>query len=139
VLVYAEPDDLMDGWLNEQPDDFEAKRAIRAASRLVRQATRCDRYEVDPAGLPVDLTISEAMRDATCAQAAMWITAGIDPGAGTAGREIGIASQSADGGSVTYSDSISAEEIERSLRYLIAEALEILRENGLASTRPDAW
>ena len=34
------------------------------------------------------LTIpTEAMRDATCAHAAMWHLAGINPAAGTAGRE----------------------------------------------------
>ncbi|WP_280466066.1 hypothetical protein [Nocardia brasiliensis] len=129
----------MDGWLTEQPDDDEAKLRIRYASQLVRKATRLDLYEVDPAGLPLDLDVAEAFRDATCAQVAMWFGAGIDPAAGTAGRTIGILSQSADGGSVTYADSVSAEEVMASLTGLVPVALDILRNAGLASTRPCTW
>ncbi|MBF6358197.1 hypothetical protein IU449_27245 [Nocardia higoensis] len=139
MLVYAQPDDLMSGWLDEPPTTAVATRAIRYASILVRTATRCDHYEVSPAGAPTEPDVIEAMRDATCAHAAMWITAGINPAAGSAGREIGIASQSADGGSVTYADSVTAEEVEVSLRRLIPTALDILRNAGMASTRPDTW
>lgn len=139
MLVYAAPDDLMDGWLVDVPDPAVATRAIKFASQLVRRATACDHYEVDPAGAPTDPDVIEAMRDATCAHAAMWIEAGINPAAGSAGREIGIASQSADGGSVTYADSISAEEVTASLTRLSSTALGILRSAKLASTRPDTW
>lgn len=139
MLTYAAPDDLMDGWLDEQPDEAVAVRAIRFASQLVRKATRCDHYEVDPAGLPTEPDVIEAMRDATCAHAAMWIEADINPAAGTVGRTIGIASQTADGGSVTYADSVSADEIAASLKALVPPALDILRNAGLASTRPDTW
>ncbi|MFD3594275.1 hypothetical protein ACFWU5_16225 [Nocardia sp. NPDC058640] len=139
MLTYADPDDLADGWLTELPDEPVAVRLIRCASQLVRAATRLDLYDAYPSGLPVDLDIAEAMRDATCAHAAMWHLAGIDPIAGTVGREIGIASQTADGGSVTYADTISAEEIERSLTTLSPAAMRILRNAGLASTRPQTW
>lgn len=139
MLTYAVPDDLMDGWLVEEPETAVATRAIKFASQLVRTATRCDHYEVDPAGLPTEPDVIEAMRDATCAHAAMWIEAGINPAAGTLGREIGIASQSADGGSVTYSDAITAEEVAASLKALTPTALDILRSAGLASSRPDTW
>ncbi|NKY60358.1 hypothetical protein [Nocardia flavorosea] len=139
MLVYAAPDDLMDGWLVDVPEEPVALRAIKFASALVRRATSCDHYEVDPAGSPTEPDVIEAMRDATCAHAAMWIEAGINPAAGSAGREIGIQSQSADGGSVTYGDSVSAEEVERSLNFLSPVALGILKSAGLASTRPDTW
>lgn len=139
MLVYAAPDDLMDGWLDEPPVTAEATRLLRAASILVRKATRCDLYEVDPSGLPTDPDIIEAMRDATCAHAAMWKRAGIDPGAGTAGREVAIKSHTADGGSVTYADGPTAQEISASLMSLSSQALEILRSSGLASTRPQTW
>lgn len=136
MRVYAEPADLMDGWLDEPPTTAVATRAIRYASNLVGKATRCDHYEVDPAGMPTEPDVIEAMRDATCAHAAMWIAAGINPTAGSVGREIGIASQSADGGSVTYADNITAEEITASLTTLIPAAVDILRAAQLASTRP---
>lgn len=139
MLVYAAPDDLMDGWLVEVPEEPVAVRAIKFASALVRRTTALDHYEVDPAGAPTDPDVIEAMRDATCAHAAMWIEAGINPAAGTVGREIGIASQSADGGSVTYADSVSADEVASSLKHLCSTALDILHSAGLASTRPDTW
>lgn len=139
MLTYAEPDDLADGWLTELPDNATAVRLIRYASQLVRSATRLDLYDVYPSGLPVDLDVAEAMRDATCAHAAMWHLAGINPAAGTVGRELSIASQTADGGSVTYADQIDATEIERSLTALSPAALRILRNAGLASTRPLTW
>ncbi|MFE3052365.1 hypothetical protein [Nocardia sp. NPDC059239] len=139
MLVYATPDDLMDGWLDEPPETAEALRLIRAASRLVRKATRCDLYHVDPSGLPTDPDIIEVMRDATCAHAAMWKRAGINPDAGTAGRQIAIKAQTADGGAVTYADGPSAAEISASLSRLSTQALDILREAGMASARPQTW
>jgi hypothetical protein len=137
MLVYAAPDDLAD-WIgaDDLPDDSEGERLIKYASRLVRKATRCDRYEVDPTGLPVDLDVLHPMRDATCIQVAAWVAAGIDPAGGVAGREIGIASQSADGGSVSYADSVTADEVRETVERLTPAALDVLRENKLASGRP---
>jgi len=134
--IYAEPDHLMDGWLAEQPDEDHARLLLRFASDLVRDATKCDLYETEPNGLPVDLDILEAMRDATCAHTAMWIRAGIDPAAGAVGRPAAIAAQSADGGSVTYGETVTGAEIQASLQRLSGAALRILRNAGLASTRP---
>jgi hypothetical protein len=138
VLVYATVDDLAD-WLTELPDDDQAKILIRYASQLVRRATANDIYDTYPSGLPVDLDIAEALRDATCAHVSMWFLAGVNPAAGVVGREVLIKSQTADGGSVTYGDGVSAEEIERSLTRLSPAALAILRNAGLASTRPCTW
>ncbi|BAD58770.1 hypothetical protein [Nocardia farcinica] len=140
MRVYAQPDDLAD-WLHpdDLPDDAEGARLIRYASPLVAKATVCDRYEVDPAGLPTEPEVIEAMRDATCAHVAEWVKAGIDPAGGVVGREIGIASQSADGGSVVYADSVDAADIARSLTRLSDAAVQILRAAGLASTRPYKW
>lgn len=139
MLTYAEPDDLMDGWLPEQPDEAKARLAIRYASILVRRHTACDLYEVDPAGAPTEPDIIEAFRDATCAQAAMWLQAGIDASAGTAGQAIAVKSQTADGGSVTYGDAPTAEQISKSLTSLSQTAVMILRNAGLASSRPSTW
>ncbi|MGY1946574.1 hypothetical protein [Nocardia asiatica] len=139
MLIYATPDDLMDGWLDEMPDDAQARRYIRAASQLVRNATRLDLYDTEPSGLPVDLNYVEAMQEATCAQVAMWFRSGIDPDAGAAGREIGIQSQTADGGSVTYADVVTGAEVRVAIDRLIPGAMLILRNAGLGSTRPCTW
>lgn len=139
MLTYAEPDDLMDGWMAEPPETAKAVTAIRYASILVRRYTACDLYEVDPAGAPTEPDIIEAFRDATCAQAAMWLQAGIDASAGSAGQAIAVKSQTADGGSVTYGDAPSAQDIERSLTKLSQTAVMILRNAGLASSRPSTW
>ncbi|TDP29765.1 hypothetical protein [Nocardia ignorata] len=137
VLIYAQPDDLIaGGWLTGTAP-ANAALLLRFASILVRRVTMCDHYDVDTAGLPTDTAIAEAFRDATCAQAAMWSLAGLNPVAGTVGRELAVASQTADGGSVVYGDSITGAEVERALKQLHSAALLILRNAGLASTRPD--
>ncbi|WP_052314081.1 hypothetical protein [Nocardia thailandica] len=139
VLIYAAPDDLIDGaWLTGTVP-ANAALLIRFASILVRRATMCDRYDTDPTGLPADTVVAEAFRDATCAQAAMWSLAGIDPAAGSVGRELAIASQTADGGSVTYGDTITGAEIDQALNRLHTAALLILRNAGLASRSPNTW
>ncbi len=139
VLIYAAPDDLIDGdWLTGTVP-ANATALLRYASILVRRATMCDHYDTDSAGLPADTVTAGAFRDATCAQAAMWSLAGINPLAGTVGRELAVASQTADGGSVTYGDAISAEEVDQALSRLNSAALLILRNAGLASTRPNTW
>jgi hypothetical protein len=138
MLVYAVPTDLVSGgWLSSQPSN--AATLLMYASVLVRSATALDLYDTDTNDLPTDAVKLAAMRDAACAQAAMWSTAGIDPVAGTVGRELPIQSQSADGGSVTYGDTVKAEEVEASLSRLSSTAIRILKAAGLASTRPQTW
>lgn len=140
MLTYAVPDDLITGqWLDGGTAPDNAVTLIRFASNLVRRATRNDLYYTEPSGLPSDPDFAEAMRDATCCQAAMWSLAGINPAAGLVGRVIGIQSQSADGGNVTYADSIKAEEIAAALDRLSTAAMEILRSAGLASSEPSTW
>lgn len=135
MLVYAVPDDLVLGqWLSSAPTD--ATSLIRMASALVRHATRRDLYDTEPSGLPADDDIAEAMRDATCAQAAMWSKAGIDPVAGSVGRVANVVSQTADGGSVTYGNLVTSEEITASVSTLCDVSLRILQAEGLCTTRP---
>lgn len=137
MRVYAQPDDLAD-WIapDDLPDDAEGARLIRYASPLVGKAVLCDRYEVDPAGLPTEPDVIEAMQAATCIHVALWVRAGIDPGAGVAGRQIGIAKQSGDGGSVEYADTVTADQVRQSLISLCDTAIEVLKDAGLCSTRP---
>lgn len=138
MLVYAEKNDLVLGnWLRDFPDDADA--LIRDASSLVREATRLDRYNTLPNGLPEDDDYREAMRDAACAQVAMWVKAGIDPGAGSVGRTVGVESQSADGGTVKYTGHASAAEVDAAVNTLCAAGWRILRNAGMCSTRPTTW
>jgi hypothetical protein len=140
MLTYAVPDDLITGdWLDGSTAPDNAVTLIRYASLLVRRATRNDLYYTEPSGLPIDDDFAEAMRDATCCHAAMWSLAGINPAAGTVGRVIGIQSQSADGGNVTYADSVKADEIAATLDRLSEAAIDILRSVGLASSEPTTW
>ncbi|WP_280389802.1 hypothetical protein [Nocardia wallacei] len=138
MLVYAVPADLVSGgWLSSQPTD--AATLLMYASVLVRSATALDLYDTDTDDLPTDAAKLAAMRDATCAQAAMWSKAEIDPIAGTVGRELSIQSQSADGGSVVYGELVTSAEVEAALSRLSSTALRILKAAGLASTRPQTW
>lgn len=138
MLVYAEPNDLLTGnWVLEIPDN--ATNLIRHASIMVRNITRLALYDTQPSGLPEDDDLREAMRDAVCAQVTAWTDAGINPAAGAAGRSAQIQSQSADGGSVTYGNLLSAEEIHKASTTLCSLALGILVDVGLIQTRPLTW
>ncbi|WP_157124752.1 hypothetical protein [Nocardia pseudovaccinii] len=130
MLVYATPADLT-GRLDPIPS--HAVALITAASTRIRDITSNDLYDITPAGLPADDDLREALREATCLQVIAWVNAGIDPSA--AGLQPVIASQSADGGSVTYSRP-DPDTIRRAAERLCHEAVLMLRNAGLASGRP---
>lgn len=130
MLVYASTDDLT-GRVNLVPDNAEA--LIRSASVLVRDATSNDLYDIAPSGLPSDPDLRDALREATCLQVQAWVTAGIAPSTGS--LRPAVASQSADGGSVTY-NLPDPERIQRAAERLCHEAHLVLRNAGLASGRP---
>jgi hypothetical protein len=78
VLIYAATADLTT-W-TEAAAPANATQLLRSASLLVREHTLTAYYDVDPAtNLPSDPDIKQAFSDATCAQVAMWVAAGIDP------------------------------------------------------------
>ena len=83
MLVYADADNLAE-WLGEPAPD-NAASLLRHASSRVANACRCDIYDTQPSGLPVDDDIREALRDATCAQAERWSALKVDPAAGAGG------------------------------------------------------
>ncbi|MBF6333328.1 hypothetical protein [Nocardia transvalensis] len=129
MLIYASPDDLA-AFLTPVPDNAAA--LIRSASMLVRDVTSNDLYDITPAGLPSDPDLRQALREATCVQVASWVDAGIGP---AAGLKPAVASQSADGGSVSYSLP-DPEQLQRARERLCHEAHLMLRNAGLASGRP---
>lgn len=142
ILLYAAADDL-EAWLQDDvPDNTPA--LLRSASLLVRQATRCDYYNVDVNGKPSDAAILQAFEDATCCQAAMWIRAGIDPTGSVASvvGSTGVVTSSGIGtGTVTRNASavVSAANttaLQDAVQTLSGEALEILKDAGLCQNGP---
>ncbi|GGM76951.1 hypothetical protein GCM10012275_54520 [Longimycelium tulufanense] len=76
--VYATRTDLVDyaPATVTVPEDPEATRLLRQASKAVDDALLGTVYAIDTAGMPTDTTIRDALRDATCAQAVHWLTTG---------------------------------------------------------------
>jgi len=81
VLVYAADADLT-AWIIPTPLPANSATLLRSASFLVHSFTMTALYGVDDAGKPSDATVLQAFNDATCAQAASWIAAGVDPVSG---------------------------------------------------------
>ncbi|KZM69644.1 hypothetical protein AWN90_07655 [Nocardia terpenica] len=129
MLIYASTDDLA-AFLNPIPENAGA--LIRSASTLVRDATSNDLYDTTPAGLPSDPDLRDALRRAVCVQVSTWVNAGIGP---SAGLKPVVASQSADGGSVSYSLP-DPQLLQYARDRLCHEAHLTLRNAGLASGRP---
>lgn len=132
MLVYANPDALEA--YTGQPAPANAVALLRRASVMVGVATRAARYQVTPAGLPADDDQAEAMRDATCAQVAAWVVAGVDP----SGEEITakVASTSIDGASISYDQATATAERDRLTGTLCSEAWDILQLAGLIGGFP---
>ena len=142
VLVYAVADDL-EAWIQDDVPD-NTTQLLRSASVLVRQATRCDYYNVDSNGKPSDATVLQAFEDATCCQAAMWIKAGIDP-TGSVASVVGatgvVTSSGIGSGTVTRNASAvvspaNVTALQDAVQSLSVEALEILRDAGLCQNGP---
>lgn len=135
TLTYAASTDLA-AWTGTAAP-ANATQLLRSASLLVRDATACDYYAADPTGLPTDATILQAFKDATCAHAALWAAAGIDPAAGEAKARV-LSSKGIGTARLTYADAqAAADAAAASLRELCPEGRRILRDAGLAST--SAW
>jgi len=79
-----------------------APRLLHFASNLVARATKTAIYRVDADGMPTDLRIVDALRDATCSQVTTWVGIGIDPAKGAADGGNAIASKSRGAASIQY-------------------------------------
>jgi len=131
VIVYASDADLQ-AWTGEDPP-ANAAPLLRSASLLVARATRNALYRTTPAGLPVDEDLVEALREATCAQAALWADAGINPAVGAAGdQQLVPTAKSIGSGSITYAvNPAVAAARARVAETLCTESVGILLEAGL--------
>lgn len=136
--VYATPDDLA-AWVDPVPADAVSR--LRAAAAQVLYATRAAVYEVDVDGLPTSVELKTAMRDATCAQVALWAQLGITPGAAPsqAGR---VVSKSQGGRSVSFAQDDPGTVAQRAaIAVSVTPATEpylILANAGLLNGKP-SW
>jgi len=112
---------------------------LRSATKLVQEATSVAYYDVDPlTGLATDAQTGNALRDATCIQAAAWAALNYDPLSGgvlTSGVEsstkIGTAA-------ITFADgALAAQAKAEALTELVPEARRTLAQNNLLV--PQAW
>lgn len=126
-------------WLGTEPP-ANSSSLLRSASVMIGRATMTAYYAVDADGLPSDITVKQAFADATCAQAAVWIAAGVDPVAGglsvtpvLRGKGIGSARLDYD---TSLSSSTAALQARQSLiEDLCAESIQILQDAHVLSTR----
>jgi len=134
VLVYADSAELVT-WTGA-PAPANATQLLRSASMLVRSATATSVYGVDETGLPSDANVAEAFRDATCAQVASWVGAGVDPSGAGLSTTAPVRGKKLGSGSVEYdtavSGSVTAFQAKRAAAVtLCPEAFMILQQAGV--------
>lgn len=69
TLVYATPQELA-AWLGLDEPPVGASQALRDASLIIDEQLSGAVYDTDTDGMPTDPWVIDAIRDATCAQAA---------------------------------------------------------------------
>lgn len=123
--VYATPDDLAAYTGSSAPADAGA--LLAKASRFLDSAVfRLCWYQADGDGLPTNTLVSDAFRDAVCAQAAWWDELGDSTGAmGTGWGNVGI-------GSVQLGRSVTAVTADASpARQIAPEVWDVLQADDL--------
>ena len=134
MRVYATTADLTT-W-SEAPAPANAAGLLRSASLLVEAATKAAVYDTGADGKPTAGAVADAFRDATCAQAAMWSAAGIDPAGGGVASSAPVRSKKLGSGAIDYDTSVNAsvtafEAKRAAATTLCLEAWLILQQAGL--------
>jgi hypothetical protein len=125
----ADFEDFTDGAHEaESVDVINAK--LRRASIVIDGLTRNSRYDLDEDGYPTDADISEAFKDATCAQMAWWDSTDDVTGAESQKGSISIGSVSI-GASGRTSGGVATSTPGSSR--IAPEAIDILTSAGLIS------
>lgn len=141
ILLFATAAQLTawPGYTN--PANVSVDALLRAASLRVAEATKTAFYDVDSLGAPTDADLIDAMRDATCAQAAALAANRIDPAGGVAGASGAVQASSIGSASVQYAVASNAGSTRQALlTTLTDEAAMILRNAGLLGGAPGlAW
>lgn len=128
--MYADDSDL-----TARPLPDNTLRLIRKASGMVEHATRMSLYEVDSEGYPVEERVLEAFNEATVAHVDAMIEAGAHKS-----PELIESAESFGGASKTYINAGEVAGTASMLRStLCAEAIMILRNEGLIDGQPVLW
>ncbi|TDD25052.1 hypothetical protein E1287_37610 [Actinomadura sp. KC06] len=130
-MAYATADDL-DDYVDTVPAN--AARLLTRASRVIDGALKCAVYDVDEAGDPTDADVITALKDATCEQAAYWITQGSDEGIPNGYTSVSIGSVALAGGQTGNGGGPGTVSGE-----LCAQARQILDTAGLLNFAPWTW
>lgn len=136
MLLYAAPADIVGSWAQswgDLPDSDAMDRALGAASRRVRHATRAARYDVGTDGKPSDPDDVEAFRDATVAQCVLWLRNGLEPDAGLQQPAQKVTSKAMGGRSISLSGddpAVTAARVQAA-KDLCDDAVMILAQAGL--------
>lgn len=140
-VQYATASDLADYSPDlEQPD--RVTDYLRAASLLVADVTGRAVYAINGVGLPTDVALSGAMRDAVCQQVTDWARAGVDPTLGS--ESDGVSSRTTTAGPRTVTEQYSGTNTATiTADELGARAWRILKVAGLLGgpviTTRGAW
>jgi hypothetical protein len=146
--TYATPADVAEYMTGDRASAplSNAAPLIRHASRLVLKATRAAVYRINPTTeLPLDPKLVATFREAVCAQVEAWASNDIDPAKGRSQVKPAVASKSAGGLSVSYTQDQAAALQRSDLasgNILVPAAWDILSDGGLLSTNlqaPGAW
>ena len=127
--IYATTDDLPEA-LRGDPN---AEDLIRRASNLVTNAIASAVFPTDAYGMPVGDDL-EAARDAVVIQVSTWLSTGVNPVTGYAGKGRTIASKGSNGSTVAYAADLAADAYLNRLAEgvtLTASALVPLEAQGL--------
>lgn len=112
---------------------------LRACTRMVLDATKIAEYCVDVDGNASDAGVIEALKDATCIQAAAWVALKIDPATGGVSTRSVKTSTKIGTGAVVYdvTDTAAAAAARRAAYTgLVPAAQQALRLAGLLGAFP---
>lgn len=110
--------------------EADLNASLRRASTVIDGLTRTVRYDIDEDGYPDDVDVSDAFRDATCAQVAWFEETDDITGADSQAGAVKIGSVSL-GGSGATGNAQSGKTAASSR--VAPEAIDILRNAGLLS------
>lgn len=137
--IYATTSDLQTWMGSAVTLPGNAAQMLQLSSMRVSEATRLIWYATNPDGTPSDATQAAAFNQATCADAAALIEAGIDPNAGLVSI-VSVESASSIGSAHITMNATDATNAAQSkellLRGLAPYARMILRSAGLTPTAP---
>lgn len=111
---------------------------LRSCTGLVLDATEGAFYDVDPlTGLATDTTVKDAMRDATCIQAAAWVALGIDPATGGVLTSTVKRSKKIATAQIEYADTAEAVAARKAAyEGLVPDAARLLQQRNLLGNTP---